>query len=725
MMKYRLANMNDLNDLLRWRNQSTVRDLFFNRQVIQLEEHLSWWEGLKSDKTKQVWIIESLNEKPIGVIQFYNIDHQNQICFWSSHASDALAAISLSPLVAWCKLEEQAIIIAELELRVKNLYCETLARNSFVLNIHHRFGFSEVSQEPRIFQDRTEDVIVMSKKLNPKRKAVLLGSANWDQTSTLWEKNWNEWFGEPLEIIRIPFGQYKSEIFKDNGLLDQKFDFLVLAERLEDLSSRPFSFLSGSPSDFPDNILQEYINFLVLLRNKVNARIYVFDLFPLMPVVQTLAWSDSYLFDQFIAKINLELSSSISQLRDTELVPLSRIVRQTGQFFSDPSKYHAIGRFACSFRLGEQIGKEIASREIISNGLQIRCLIVDLDNTLWGGVLGEDRSEGIGLSNDYPDNLYVILQEALSILRKRGIVLAIASKNDEADALSVIENHPFMVLKNNDFVAYRIGWQEKIESVKSLAQELNLGLSSLAFLDDSPYEREMIRQFLPDVLVMEWPDDFSSLPNSILFHHRFQAISLTEEDLRRTELYKARTQVRLLETRYSSREAYLADLGMCVDIVDVSNTPSLRTLQLLSKTNQFNTTTRRHGLGDLAGFAADGGKVFNITLKDKLTPLEIVGVLILLCDGKDIIVESYLMSCRALGRDIEKSVMLALMRQVVISKKYFRVVGQILKTERNRPAQEFYPSLGFVRFNGYFVWDTSIPIIDQYDFIKVSEFVLP
>jgi FkbH-like protein len=329
------------------------------------------------------------------------------------------------------------------------------------------------------------------------------------------------------------------------------------------------------------------------------------------------------------------------------------------------------------------------------SGKVAKVLVVDLDHTLWGGVVGEDGPGGIQLEEERQGAPYRALQRALLDLTRRGILLAIASKNNPEDALEVIDRHPAMLLRRQHFSAMRIHWREKTESLREIAAELNVGLDAVAFLDDNPVERRLVRTELPEVLVVDLPADPWQYAATVRDCAFFERLSLSQEDLRRGELYASEKTRVALESSCLTREDFLRSLAQIVEIALVNAATLARVAQLTQKTNQFNLTTRRYSeqqMGDL--LRQPGARVFSIRVKDRYGDNGLVGVAITRDQGETWELDTFLLSCRVIGRGVESALLAYVTEQALLAKKT-RLEGWFLPTQKNAPAREFYSTHGF------------------------------
>jgi len=328
-------------------------------------------------------------------------------------------------------------------------------------------------------------------------------------------------------------------------------------------------------------------------------------------------------------------------------------------------------------------------------GRTAKVLVVDLDNTLWGGVIGEDGMNGIRLGPEYPGAAYQALQRTLLDLRHRGILLAVCSKNNLEDAMEVLEKHPGMLLKPEHFAAIRINWGDKQQNLREIAAELSLGTEALAFLDDNPMERAQVRAALPEITVIDLPADPSDHATAVRDSPVFERLSLSPEDRQRTALYTTEQQRALSEATFSSKEDFFRSLEQEAEIATVTSATLARVAQLTQKTNQFNLTTRRYSEPQIAEIAArPGWQVFSLSLRDRFGDHGLVGVAITHADGDACEIDTFLLSCRVIGRTVETALLSHLAEQALdAGLKSMR--GWFLPTRKNAPARHFFAQHGF------------------------------
>ena len=344
---------------------------------------------------------------------------------------------------------------------------------------------------------------------------------------------------------------------------------------------------------------------------------------------------------------------------------------------------------------GELVARVIGAQR----GLSKKCLVLDLDNTLWGGVVGDDGVEGIVLGEGSPTGeAHAALQRYAKQLKERGIVLAVCSKNDANIAAEAFANHPEMVLQPSDIASFIANWQPKVDNLRQIAADLNLGLDSLVFVDDNPAERAAIRQALPMVSVPELPEDVAGYVSCLAAAGYFEAVAFTIEDQKRAEQYAANASRAAELQSANSMEEFLAGLAMATTFGPVRDVDISRVAQLINKTNQFNTTTRRYSLDEVTRFCTDPAcLVLQFRLIDRLGDNGLVSAMILRRDSKEADVfdiDTWIMSCRVFGRELEFEAM-NIAVEAVRSAGARILRGEYIPTAKNAVIKDLYSSLGY------------------------------
>ncbi len=328
-------------------------------------------------------------------------------------------------------------------------------------------------------------------------------------------------------------------------------------------------------------------------------------------------------------------------------------------------------------------------------GKVCKALAVDLDNTLWGGVVGEDGLQGIQLGPDYPGTAYRDCQRAILDLYHRGVILAICSRNNADDGLEVLATHPHMLLRPEHFAAVRINWDDKVENLRRIADELNIGLHSLAFLDDSPAEREAVRDQLPDVAVIDLPADPTLYAQALRDSPLFERLTLSDEDKARGRYYAEQRQRSELRCGTRSLEEFYVSLRMKAEVKTADSSALARVAQLTQKTNQFNVTTHRRTEQELVELTRDPRvHVLTLRLADRFGESGLVGVSMWRRHGDCGEIDTFLLSCRAIGRSVETA-LLACLADEARREGVVRLVGRYRPTKKNAIARDFYARHGF------------------------------
>jgi FkbH-like protein len=344
---------------------------------------------------------------------------------------------------------------------------------------------------------------------------------------------------------------------------------------------------------------------------------------------------------------------------------------------------------------------ELAVRLIAARlGRSSKCLVLDLDNTLWGGVIGDDGLDGIVLGQGSTlGEAYVDFQRWVLDQTRRGVILAVCSKNDEANALAPFERHPEMLLKRSDIACFVANWNDKATNLRSIAKSLNIGLDALVFVDDNSFERNIVRRELPMVAVPELPEDPALYSRCLADAGYVEGFSVTKEDLERTQQYQANAQRETLLAAATDLDSYLASLKMDLWVKPFDRVNLKRIVQLINKTNQFNLTTRRYTEQEVESLIGAGDALtLHFRLTDTLGDNGIIGVIIARPNGglkKRLIVDTWLMSCRVLGRQVENACMNVLAARAKLMETQ-EIIGEYIPTAKNNMVREHYPKLTFL-----------------------------
>lgn len=369
------------------------------------------------------------------------------------------------------------------------------------------------------------------------------------------------------------------------------------------------------------------------------------------------------------------------------------------------TKYRELGDLRLHPNAFAPLARELAAYLIPLASKTKKCLVLDLDNTLWDGIIGEDGLDGITPFYEF--------QKLIKELNERGVILAINSSNNAADVTEVFARQKNMILRREDFAAERINWKNKAENMRDLAQELNIGLDSMVFIDDDPRNRQLIREAVPEVEVLE--------PPALADYKGFTSFGVTAEDKKRTTLYADEKKRRQLKEEFIDLDSFLRGLELAIAIRPVSDPHLPRAAQLTQKTNQFNLTTRRYQEENIKSLLASGATAWILDVQDKFGDYGLTGLIIIVDQGSYWEIDTFLMSCRVLGKRVEEQFLGFVLSQLK-NKDAKNIVGKYIPTSKNEQVKNFYQKFGFTkRTDGETViWDHDLRCFNftPLDFIK-------
>ena len=498
-----------------------------------------------------------------------------------------------------------------------------------------------------------------------------------------------------------PFNQFEQEVYNsDSELYKLKPDFIIIHMRIEDvypdISTRFIKYNDDELEKIEDSILGRYSDILLEIRKKTKSKIIIFDFAD--GRIKSDLFSSSELvrsFHVFLQNLNNKLYDLCSKVSSCHVVNYQQIISNFGLSNWGDLKLYYMAKIPFNVNAQIKIAK-ILSRTINAVvRIPIKCIVLDLDNTLWGGVIGEDGLLGIQLGNNYPGNVFKDFQKTLLGLRDQGILLAIASKNNIKDVVEVFEKNTDCVLKMNDFSAIQVHWDDKAKSIERISQELNIGLDSIVFFDDNPVERLWIQEQLPDVKIIDVPDSPIGYIGSLIDSSYFDSLHTTKEDKDRHAQYKQQVKRSKLYKNSKTIDDFLKNLKMKVNIGHMSNVTINRLEQLINKTNQFNLTSKRYDSIDLEDIVSNDGMVLWVSVKDCYGDNGIVGVAII----KDVlskkwVLDSFLLSCRIIGRKIE-TVFLSEIVNIARDCGAQIIKGQYIYSKNNNLVSSFYKNHNF------------------------------
>jgi FkbH-like protein len=499
------------------------------------------------------------------------------------------------------------------------------------------------------------------------------------------------------ECFCAEYGDALRQVFaEESELLKFKPELIALHLDLQQIKpdlelTLPFETEVGR-----ENIMREVIEHVITmvgtLRAKTAATLLVSN-FPTEPR-GVLGIGLDYIFKNAVRRTNLELDSKIRSISQCHVVDCDGLWAEAGWCERD-RRFEALAQMPMGPKMQKLLVDEWLRYFRAIHGLTRKCIVVDLDNTLWKGILGEDGPEGIQLGDTPSGRGFRQFQLALKALARRGTILAINSKNSWKDAIKVIRDHPEMVLREGDFAAMQINWEDKATNLARISNELKIGLQHMVFLDDSPSERSWIRQRHPEVFVPEMPKDSCAFCD-VLTQCGLDTLVLTDEDLKRSQMYREERQRREFQAESLSYEQLLKESNVQADIERLRSDHIERAVQLCQRTNQFNLTTPRYTAEQIKGFSVSScAIVLMMSLRDRFGEYGWSGLAIAIADGEQLIIDSFLLSCRVLGKNAEFALFSALLLWGAKQNCTY-VRGAFIATGKNKPSADFYERCGMV-----------------------------
>jgi FkbH-like protein len=521
--------------------------------------------------------------------------------------------------------------------------------------------------------------------------------------------------GIALEVIQTAYDQVAQEaLIADSRVNSSKPDAVLLAL---DYRALPLRLCIADP-DSAAATVQGVMGYLQTLRDGIrnhSGATCIFQTF--VPPVETLFGSlDRGLpgtYRNLINRVNHELSQWVMESGDI-LLDVAGLAETVGTANWHDVRLWNLAKFPFSEDLvplyADHVGRTLAA----IRGKRAKALILDLDNTVWGGVIGDDGLEGIKIAQgDARGEAHLALQRFALNLRERGVVLAVSSKNTDEIARTPFLHHPEMLLKLDHIAVFQANWNDKATNIQAIARELSLGLDAMVFVDDNPAERGLVRQLLPQVSVPELPEDPAEYVRTLSAAGYFESVAVASEDFKRAKYYQDNARRAALEKQTSGVDAYLASLDMTITFQPFDGPGRARIVQLINKSNQYNLTTRRYTEPEVAA-AENDPSVF--TLQTRLSDIfgdnGMICVVICRPAGRDVWdIDTWLMSCRVLGRKVEFMVLREILHHARAAGMQ-KVTGTYRPTERNALVVDHYARLGFTRVeeepSGLTRWELSV-----------------
>ena len=502
--------------------------------------------------------------------------------------------------------------------------------------------------------------------------------------------------GQRAKIYTADFDTIAENVFNpQSGLYESRPDLIMIFQWLELLSpALTTNFLSHSSSEIEEEI-QRVIHlidsFFEAIRSRSNATVLLnnFQL-PLLPTLGILDAQSERYHTYSIMKLNLELLKVSKKYSGIYWVDYLGLFARHGLANIRDEKHWQMSKAPFSRSVLNSVASEYGKFFKSFAGRSKKCLVLDCDNTLWGGIIGEDGIKGLKLGGSYPGQVFKDFQQEILNLYHRGVILALCSKNNEDDVLEVLDKHPEMLLKKKHFATWQINWSDKASNIEQIAKDLNIGIDSLVFVDDNPFECNWVREKLPEVAVVELGKEVLEIKKKLQLPGFFDSLVFSAEDKKRNEMYASDKQRKELMGHSGSIADYLKSLEIKTAIGIASELEIPRVAQMTQKTNQFNLTTKRYSESDITGLSTGtDSEVYILQLQDKISDLGIVGVAIVRFENTLAVIDTLLLSCRALSRGAEDTLLALILNRAKL-RDCKKVNAEYLKTAKNAQVKDFY-----------------------------------
>jgi FkbH-like protein len=511
------------------------------------------------------------------------------------------------------------------------------------------------------------------------------------------------------------YNQFNQEILnKESNLYKFSPDvtFLILDTRsiLGSLFHLPYSVSELERKQSVNNKISEIVNLLEFFTSNSKSKLVLTSLaVPTYSPYGIYETKIRYGIQEMVSDYNRKIAEIIQNMDSVYVYNFNSFVTRFGEKNVFDFKQFFFGDVKISFDFIPYFAHDLLGYIKAVLGHSKKCIVLDLDNTLWGGIVGEDGFEGIKLGLDPIGKAFIEFQKVLLALHKRGIILAINSKNNPDDALRVIREHSDMILKEEHFACMKINWNDKAQNMKEIASELNIGLDSMVFFDDDPVNREYVRSSFPQILTVDLPHDVAQYAPILMDMNDFDMLKITKEDLNRGNMYLQDKQRKELENQATNFDDFLQQLDIKLKIKQANDYTIPRISQLTLKTNQFNLTTRRYQDEDIKKLLNAGYWIGCAQVEDKFGDNGITGVFIVKKNPSEWIIDTFLLSCRIMGRGIEDGILAEILKQAKDS-GIKTVIGEFIPTKKNTPCVNFLSDCGFRKVGQYWVFDTTNPI---------------
>ncbi|MFN8250493.1 MAG: HAD-IIIC family phosphatase [Ferruginibacter sp.] len=508
--------------------------------------------------------------------------------------------------------------------------------------------------------------------------------------------------GIKFEVFEADYDQVELQVY-DSGSELYQFDpeFIVVFYCTNKLHKKFGKLSFEAKAGFASHKLEEFSNLVGTINSRLSAKILFFNFNEVDEALfGNFANKTPVSFTYQQRKLNLGLMDLSQQVKNLFIIDLNLLQSRLGHGYVTDNKIYVNTELFFSVDFLPVVAKAINDIILSVKGSFKKCLILDLDNTTWGGIIGDDGVENIQIGDLGIGKAFSELQLWAKQLKQRGIILAICSKNDEANAKEPFEKHPDMILRLDDIAVFVANWNNKADNIRYIQSVLNIGFDSMVFLDDNPFERNLVRTNIPEVTVPELPED----PAEYLAHIRglnlFETASFTAEDEQRTKQYQEEANRAILQQQFTNENDFLKSLNMVsvVEPFNKFNTP--RVAQLTQRSNQFNLRTIRYTEEEVTKVAESSDHItMAFSLADKYGDYGLISLVILKRTGPTtLFIDTWIMSCRVLKRNMENFVLNSIVKQAG-EKGFATITGEYLPTPKNGMVKDHYQNLGFTYSN--------------------------
>ncbi|RDJ32182.1 MAG: HAD-IIIC family phosphatase [Crenarchaeota archaeon] len=508
-----------------------------------------------------------------------------------------------------------------------------------------------------------------------------------------------------------PYGQYQQEILDHTSNLykfSPNITFLLLDVRnlLGNYFYFPYTVSEDERKEIINHKFDELCNLIENFKHNSNSKLFLSNFtIPTFSPYGIFEMKMNYGLQEMIFDINSRLKNFAKENDFLYLFDMNRFFNFYGE--KNVFDYHQffVGDIKISLDHIPYLAHELMGFIKAVMGLNKKCIVLDLDNTLWGGIIGEDGFEGIQLGPDQKGRMFVEFQNILLSFHQRGIILAINSKNNFDDAIKVIKEHPYMVLKENNFSSMKINWNDKVSNMKEISNELNIGLDSIVFFDDDPTNRELMKSMIPDVLTVDLPPDAAQFSKILSMMNDFNLLKITSDDLNRGKMYSEQRLRNELRQSTTNLDDFLKQLDIKIKFLHPDEFTIPRISQLTMKTNQFNLTTKRYQEEEIGQMSKSENYLVGCAqIIDKFGDNGITGVYIVNKENNDEwVLDTFLLSCRVMGRRVEDGILSHIL-MTAKTQGVKKIKGKFIPTKKNKPAEDFLKNYGFTKEEDFWIY---------------------